>query len=372
MRIRIALIALAVSALACAATDPLHPREKGDGAALGRGGAMGTSDDGGAGPTDDGAAPTPPEAGADAPEPDDAASGGAPDAGADAPVPEGGAPPPPAPPVTYEAEQASALGTTTKIACASCSNGWRVTLAPDASLAFSGVVAPASGTDSLVIYYTSADSKNRSLYVGINGSDSQMLLAVFPPTGGAANVSSIAVPLAGFNAGSNNTVTLFIDTELGAPDIDRIGVLPSVVASGGVGACDRASWKVAASVTGGDGGGPAAAIDGDLTTRWANNRGQNGTDWFQVDFGGLVKLARITLDDSQAFPNDYPGSYAVYGSLDGVTFDATPFATGSGAANATVIDFPQRTVRAIKIAQVGATRSGNWWQIGELTTICYQ
>ena len=54
-----------------------------------------------------------------------------------------------------------------------------------------------------------------------------MLLAVFPPTGGAGNVSSIAVPLSGFNAGSNNAITFFIDTELDAPDLDRISLQPS-------------------------------------------------------------------------------------------------------------------------------------------------
>jgi F5/8 type C domain-containing protein/alpha-galactosidase-like CBM13-containing protein len=258
------------------------------------------------------------------------------------------------------------------VACATCSNGQRVSIGADSGVTLSSVVAPDAGTDTLVIYYTNADSKNRSIYVGVNGGDSQMLLAVFPPTGGAGNVSSIAVPLSGFNAGSNNTIMFFIDTELGAPDLDRIGLQPSPVVSASGNACDRSSWKATASVTGGDGGGPAAGIDGDLETRWANNRPQNGADWYQVDFGALVKLARITLDNTQSYPNDYAGSYAVFGSLDGVKFDATPFVTGNGTVNATTIDFPQRTVRAIKIAEVGSARSPAWWQIGEVEVVCYQ
>jgi hypothetical protein len=274
--------------------------------------------------------------------------------------------------VTYEAEAGVLFGRAVRVACATCSNGQRVALAPDSGVTLSNVVAPEAGTDTLVIYYTNADIKSRSIYVGVNGGGSQMLLAVFPPTGGAGNVSSIAVPLSGFNEGSNNTLMFFIDTELGAPDLDRIALQSSSVVSGTGNACDRASWKATASVTGGDGGGPAAGIDGDLKTRWANNRPQNGTDWYQVDFSALVKLGQIALDNTQAYPNDYPGAYAVYGSLDGVRFDARPFVTGNGAPGKTVINFSQRTVRAIKITQVGTSRAPNWWQIGELQVVCYQ
>jgi hypothetical protein len=134
--------------------------------------------------------------------------------------------------------------------------------------------------------------------------------------------------------------------------------------------CDRARWTATASVTGGDGAGPPGGIDGDLTTRWANNHGQNGTDYYAVDFGGPVKLSKITLNNTQAYPDDYPGAYAVYGSSDGTTFDAAPFVTGAGTTGSTVITFGQRTVRAVRVNQTGTTRSTNWWQIGELQVVC--
>jgi hypothetical protein len=134
--------------------------------------------------------------------------------------------------------------------------------------------------------------------------------------------------------------------------------------------CDRSNWKATASVTAGDGAGPIGGIDGNLTTRWANNKGQDGTDWYAVDFGGLVKVRSISLNNTQAYPDDYPGAYAVYGSSDGIAFDATPFATGNGATNSTVIAFTERTVRAVKIKQTGTSRSTNWWQIGELQLAC--
>jgi hypothetical protein len=134
--------------------------------------------------------------------------------------------------------------------------------------------------------------------------------------------------------------------------------------------CDRTKWTATASVTAGDGAGPIGGIDGNLTTRWGNNKGQDGTDWYQVDFGGGVKLRNITLNNTQAYPDDYPGAYAVYGSLDAVTFDASPFVTGNGTPNSTVINFAERTVRAVKIKQTGTSRNANWWQIGEFQPTC--
>jgi hypothetical protein len=360
-------LALALALAACGSAQPLH--NGGDGAAGAAAGAGGTSP---------GNAGQGPDAAAGAGGFDDDAGAGASGLSSDGPD-EAAAPPAPdagpdtlAAPQTYEAETGALFGKSTRVACPTCSNGQRVALAPDSGVTLSNLVAPEAGTDAVVIYYTNADTRSHSIYVGVNGTASQMLFSVFPPTGGAGNVSSISVPLSGFNAGSNNTLTFFIDTELPAPDLDRIVLLPTSVVNATGNACVRTAWKASASVTGGDGGGPAAGIDGNLTTRWANNRPQNGSDWYEVDFGAFVKLAQITLNNTQAFPNDYPGSYAIYASLDGVQFEATPFVAGAGTPNATVINFSQRTVRAIKIAQVGAARSQNWWQIGELQVICYQ
>ncbi len=130
--------------------------------------------------------------------------------------------------------------------------------------------------------------------------------------------------------------------------------------------CDRSKWKASASAPGGS----AAAIDGDLTTRWSNGRFQDGTDWFAVDFGGPVTLSNITLNDAGAYRADYPGAYELRGSLDGVTFDDPPFVAGNGSEGATVIDFAPRTLRAVKVSQVGASNATHWWGIGEFQTAC--
>ena len=83
-----------------------------------------------------------------------------------------------------------------------------------------------------------------------------------------------------------------------------------------------------------------------------------------------MKLTKITLNNTMTYPDDYPGGYAVYGSSDGVTFDGTPFVTGTGTTGSTVITFAQRAVRAVRVNQTGTTRSTNWWQIGELQPVC--
>jgi hypothetical protein len=133
--------------------------------------------------------------------------------------------------------------------------------------------------------------------------------------------------------------------------------------------CDRALWKATASVRG-DGPGPNGGIDGDLNTRWNNQRFQDGNDWYQVDFGGPVKLTNITLDNTKIYPTDFPGRYEVYGSSDGTTFDSAAFTSGSGTLTTTVINFSQRVVRAVKIKQVGTSNSAHWFGICEFQITC--
>ncbi|HXI60582.1 MAG TPA: discoidin domain-containing protein, partial [Polyangia bacterium] len=147
-------------------------------------------------------------------------------------------------------------------------------------------------------------------------------------------------------------------------DADHVEAQPEVGAT----FCLNSKWKASASASA-NVAPPSAGIDGNLTTRWGNGRLQDGTDWYKVDFGGSVHIDTITLDNTMAYPGDFPGAYAVYGSQDGTTFTG-PFATGSGTNNTTVIRFAAQTVRAIKINQTGTSRTTNWWQVGELRINC--
>jgi len=169
---------------------------------------------------------------AEAGSPDAAAS--AADAGAGLPGPDatsashdaGGAAP-----TSYEAESGSLFGQATIVACAACSNGHEVSLKADSGFELWGVDAGGEGARSLIIHYANGTSGKTSLYVGVNGDDSQSFLFDFPPTGGWDQVSSVTVSLTGFRAGTNNMMTFFIDTEQPAADVDRIEFAASASAS---------------------------------------------------------------------------------------------------------------------------------------------
>ena len=92
-------------------------------------------------------------------------------------------------------------------------------------------------------------------------------------------------------------------------------------------------------------------------------------DYYQLDFTGTVNLTKIVLNNSQSSGNDFPSGIALYGSMDGTSFDSSAFATGSGAAGLSTISFTQRTLRAVRI-KITSTGSTNWWSIGDIQTSC--
>jgi hypothetical protein len=205
------------------------------------------------------------------------------------------------------------------------------------------------------------------------------------PDGGAAgaSVGSGGTGVAGFDdAGIGGTAGTGGSAGMagGTPGQDGAAGVAGIAGSGGaagtnaVNYCDHTQWTATASTGAAQGGGgpPSAGIDGDLTTRWATNRPQNNTDYYQVDFGGMVKLTKITLVISPTmYDSDYPQMYAIYGSTDGTTFGTTPFATGSGIMTPMMpISFTQQTVRAVRVNQTGSNGTGNWWQFAEFQVDC--
>jgi F5/8 type C domain len=190
-------------------------------------------------------------------------------------------------------------------------------------------------------------------------------------SGGSGNPGSGGVDASTGNdvpggSGGNNTPEVMAEVVAETPADTGAMDLPREVFS--MQFCDRTQWTATASASSASNTRPPAGIDGDLTTRWGG-RFQDGTDWYQVNFGGLVRLDSITLDNSKAFPDDFPGGYAVLGSTDGTAFTG-PFVSGSGAQTRTVIQFSPQTVRAIRINQTGLARKTNWWQIGEFQIHC--
>jgi hypothetical protein len=138
-----------------------------------------------------------------------------------------------------------------------------------------------------------------------------------------------------------------------------------------IGSCDRGKWTVSASDS--DPTNPAPyAVDGLPPTRWSTGVGQNGGQYFQIDFGGFVTVSKVTLDDSFGSygQTDFPRGYDVLASYDGINFNKKLLsASYSDDAGAVVTaDFTPHAARALRI-QLTAS-SGSWWSIHELTLGC--
>jgi hypothetical protein len=229
---------------------------------------------------------------------------------------------------------------------------------------FSNVTAPA-GSSNIIVYYTNGDSYTMTRYLSFVVNNGAAQVKAFGGLEDWSHPRGAAVTLSGFVVGSNNTISVTAVANNPAPDLDWIEVVDVTSTVPSTGLCQPSLWNVTAST---NASGAFSAVDGNLTSRWTTNRAAMPGDYFQVDFTGNVNLSSITLNNSQTSSGDSPAQYAVYSSQDGITFNSTPFLTGSGTANQTTMTFPQESLRAIRI--VATSSSSSWWSIGELQTNC--
>lgn len=133
--------------------------------------------------------------------------------------------------------------------------------------------------------------------------------------------------------------------------------------------CARVHWTASASVAAASD--PSSdAVDGRSATRWATGRPQSGNEYFQVDFGGPVRVNQIVLDNRAGMPGDYPRGYRVLTSNDGNTF--APVLGPVPQANpgpVTTITLPWTPGRYIRIGQTGSDGVA-WWSINEIRFNC--
>jgi F5/8 type C domain len=120
-------------------------------------------------------------------------------------------------------------------------------------------------------------------------------------------------------------------------------------------------WKATASTTDGVDAPPPNALDGEITTRWTTGRAQTGGEWFVVDLGKAVPMSQLVLDDTM-HPTDYPVTYELEASNDGVRF--APVEKGWGTT-VTIVCFRELTARYLRVHQTG-TAPEAWWSIDEL------
>ena len=131
---------------------------------------------------------------------------------------------------------------------------------------------------------------------------------------------------------------------------------PAIAASG------PKQWRASASHNQKDVG---LAIDTDAGSRWSSDAQQEPGMWFAIDMLNPTQITKLTLD-TQRSAEDFPLSYDVSISDDGVTWSA-PIIRNTGK-NATIeIPLPPGTVaRHVRITQTG--KSQRWWSIHELIT----
>ncbi|OLB73388.1 MAG: hypothetical protein AUI14_26465 [Actinobacteria bacterium 13_2_20CM_2_71_6] len=97
----------------------------------------------------------------------------------------------------------------------------------------------------------------------------------------------------------------------------------------------------------------AAAVDGDLTTRWASQRGN--PQWIQVDLGSAKLIGWVTLRWAAAFAREY----RVEMSDDGHTW-ATAFATAGGDGGDDLVRFTPTRARYVRMFGVRSANSDGY------------
>jgi hypothetical protein len=109
------------------------------------------------------------------------------------------------------------------------------------------------------------------------------------------------------------------------------------------------------------------------TTRWTTGKPQSGNEWLQIDFGQVVNLSYVNLQQSAVYSNDYPRQYAVRVSespLDPAAPSSPVLVMGSGTNGvSSVFSLPAlATGRYLFIKQLGTSLS--WWSAVEIEVSC--
>jgi mono/diheme cytochrome c family protein len=122
----------------------------------------------------------------------------------------------------------------------------------------------------------------------------------------------------------------------------------------------RQSWQLTSNRSRGQLG---LAVDGDLATRWTSNRPQRPGTWIQIELPETEFVTGISLATAGS-PNDFPASYVVRASVDGVTW-GEPLASGEGKAADPIVSWLPVMAKFIRVTQTGK-KDGLYWSIHEL------
>ncbi len=134
-------------------------------------------------------------------------------------------------------------------------------------------------------------------------------------------------------------------------------------------ALDRTAWTVTASSYSTWPYNPVAYMtDGSISTRWSTGAAQAAGQYVLVDFGQTENFDKIIMEHDA---DDYPGSYKVEISQDGIAFTEVTLNNvliGFGPKMVLLPSTPQ-TARYVKISLTGPHEINNWWSICELNIL---
>jgi glucosylceramidase len=106
---------------------------------------------------------------------------------------------------------------------------------------------------------------------------------------------------------------------------------------------------------------PAAAVDGDASTRWSSGQAQEPGHYLQVDLGTRTAFRRVAIDSGGNL-GDYARNWELSVSDDATTWRT--LAAGTGTSQLTNIDLPHTKARYLRVTSTGT--AGNWWSIADL------
>jgi len=134
-------------------------------------------------------------------------------------------------------------------------------------------------------------------------------------------------------------------------------------------ALDRSNWTVSASSYSILPYNPVSnMIDGNSSSRWSTGSAQANGQYVLIDFSQQENFDKIILEHDG---NDYPGTYKVEISLDGVNFTQVTLNNihiGFGPKMVLLPSTPQ-TARYVRISLTGPHATNNWWSITELNIL---
>jgi glucosylceramidase len=106
---------------------------------------------------------------------------------------------------------------------------------------------------------------------------------------------------------------------------------------------------------------PAAAVDGDASTRWSSGTAQAPGQHLDVDLGRRTAFRRVVVDSGGNL-GDFARAWALAVSDDGATWRTV--ATGTATGQLTTVDLPLTRARYVRVSSTAS--APNWWSIADL------